>query len=325
MIGSDSARRVDVSVLLATRNRATLLEATLQSFRRQQLEGLSWEIVIVDNGSSDGTEEVIRQASAHLPIVVAHETRPGKNRALNHGLGFLGGDLVVFTDDDIVADPRWIIELHAATARLRTADIFAGVVNPLYPPDTAAWLQQHEFARQAFAKFHPPVPEGVLPDQFVPYGANFAVRRSAMAAYRFSEYLGPQAGDYAMGGESDFILRLRRNGAVIAFVPSAVVGHVVQEHQRELAWLFRRSFRLGRGYARGSADNDWPKLAGVPRFLWRLLAVTALKFGWSRLGGERAQFEAGIRYHRVRGELSEHWALARERRQRASLAERLPS
>lgn len=313
MSGGIPARRVDISVLLATRDRARILEHTLQSFRDQQLQGRSWEVVVIDNGSSDDTPAVLQRAAAELPLVAQSEPLQGKNRALNKGLELVRGALVVFTDDDVVADSRWILELHAAAKRWPDAAIFGGTIKPIYPPGTPSWLREHDFARQAFGQFTPGLPEGVLPDHLLPYGGNFAVRQSAIAGQRFGENLGPQAGDYVMGGEHDFIMRLRRRGAVAVFAPSAVVGHLVQPHQTDLAWLYGRSFRLGRGDARRAADNTLPQLAGVPRFLWRLLVVSAVQFARSSFAGERARFEAGIRYHRARGQLHEFRRLARER------------
>lgn len=303
---------VDISVVLATRNRARILEATLASFARQRLGALRWEAIVVDNGSTDDTAAVIERARDSVPLVALAEPMPGKNRALNRGLAVARGELFVFTDDDVLVDPAWLAELHGAARRWPDAAIFGGVVNPLFPPDTPEWLRIHDFARTAFARFSHPLPEGILPEHLVPYGPNFAVRASAMAGAGFAEQLGPRGEDYPMGGETELIRRLRCAGNEIVYVPSAVVGHVVQGQQLTLGWLYGRSYRQGRGEARIGAKNLWPKIAGVPRYLWREAAMAWLARIASLVGGRQARFEAGRQYHRLRGQIFEHRLIARE-------------
>ena len=73
----------DLSVLIATRDRAGSLARTLDSLVAQEISGLDWELLVVDNGSSDETPAVLARFAKTLPLFALAELRPGKNRALN--------------------------------------------------------------------------------------------------------------------------------------------------------------------------------------------------------------------------------------------------
>ena len=86
MSGRYKKDKLDLSVLIATRDRSKLLEATLDHLRYQDLLDIRWEVIVVDNGSVDDTPFVLTRAREQLPLVTLHEPRPGKNRALNSAL-----------------------------------------------------------------------------------------------------------------------------------------------------------------------------------------------------------------------------------------------
>ena len=106
---------VDLSLIIATRNRARSLESTLERLWRQQPEGACWEVIVVDNGSVDDTPQVIERASKRLPIVALYEPAPGINRSLNRALDAARGDLLVFTNDNAEPSPGWLGELYRAS------------------------------------------------------------------------------------------------------------------------------------------------------------------------------------------------------------------
>ena len=82
--------------------------------------------------------------------------------------------------------------------------------------------------------------------------------------------------------------------------------HRVDDHQLDLQWLFTRSFRAGRGQVCLTPDVTTPRLLGVPRYLWRMVAEATASHAVQRFRGARAQFEAGIRLHYLRGALYEY-------------------
>ena len=103
---------LDISVIIATYNRAEILRGALQSMAGLDREGISVEFVVVDNKSTDNTKEVIESFKQRLPIKYLFEERAGKSFALNKVLNEVPlGKIVVFTDDDIVANNNWLVAI----------------------------------------------------------------------------------------------------------------------------------------------------------------------------------------------------------------------
>ncbi len=108
---------LDLTVIIPTRNRAAKLAATLECLCRQTLGAQSFEVVVVDNGSSDSTEEVLAQFGKRFSFwKVVRESRPGAAAARNRGVEASSGKILLFLDDDILAD-TWLLEEHLKSHR----------------------------------------------------------------------------------------------------------------------------------------------------------------------------------------------------------------
>src|SRR5262249_42421244 len=147
-----------------------------------------------------------------IPLRTVSEPVAGKNRALNRALGLALGELLVFTDDDILVQPGWLSELWAASGRWPDADIFGGQILHHWPEDTPDWLRQRgRDGALNFGRYSYPQAEG--PIQRLPNGGNYALRARVLQGLRFREDLGPDAGPtYAMGSESELLKRLADSG-----------------------------------------------------------------------------------------------------------------
>jgi glycosyltransferase involved in cell wall biosynthesis len=94
-----------VSVIIWTWNRAALLDQTLERMHQLRIpEGVRWELVVVNNNCTDHTDELIARHASRLPLVNLHEAQPGKGHACNLALAHASGDLVAWTDDDVLVD-----------------------------------------------------------------------------------------------------------------------------------------------------------------------------------------------------------------------------
>ncbi|RME62557.1 MAG: glycosyltransferase family 2 protein, partial [Alphaproteobacteria bacterium] len=122
-----------LTVLMATRDGAAWLERSLQSHCRLKPPAGGYKLVIVDNGSGDATVDIIQSFRDRLPLTMLHEPRAGKNRALNRGLRCVEGELVVFTGDDVVVPPDWLVQFQRLAAQYPEIAIFGGPVLPLWP------------------------------------------------------------------------------------------------------------------------------------------------------------------------------------------------
>lgn len=303
--------RPAVSVVLATRDRAAILECTLEGILRQ--EGVSFEVIVADNGSTDGTPELLARLGHEHGLIYETVPEPGKNRALNGVLKHIQAPLVVFTDDDIIPRPGWLTELARASGDWPEADIFGGRTDLATPPGTPDWLMEIPEPALNFARFDQGGDERII--EWPPFGPNWAVRADVLRTHRFEDGVGPDGtGGYAMGSETEFMLRLMGAGHRVLYVPTAVVRHIVRPEQLRRDALISRSHRHGRGWARVfEPAPDVPYLFGVPRWRWREMAGALRDYVSAAL--RRAPYptrlEAGMRFHRSRGALAEYLRMAR--------------
>ncbi|MCA9300589.1 MAG: glycosyltransferase family 2 protein, partial [Phycisphaerales bacterium] len=124
-----SSEPVDVSVVVATRNRAELLPGHLESLVRQELPpDLGYEVILVDDGSEDETPEVLARACADRPDLLRWMSVPhaGMGLARNAGARAARGRLLLFTDDDVIVPPSWVAGLVDLHARHGTAALSGG-------------------------------------------------------------------------------------------------------------------------------------------------------------------------------------------------------
>jgi glycosyltransferase involved in cell wall biosynthesis len=235
------------SVVICTRNRRESLAACLASVGQQTLEGL--EIVVVDNGSSDGTAAYLADWRRQEPTrVTVAEPVAGLSRARNLGLGAAGGDIVLFLDDDAVASVAWAAAHVAAYGDERVAAA-GGPVVLRFPHGRPAWAVP-ELEHWWSALDHGDAP-GPFPPPHGPYGTNMSVRRvTALEVGGFNTALGRVGDSLLSSEEADLFERLWASGGWIRYEPAATVIHHVSRERLCLQWLLRRGWAQGRSNAR---------------------------------------------------------------------------
>jgi glycosyltransferase involved in cell wall biosynthesis len=266
-----------LSVVIATRNRAASLGATLATLIAMHSPDDGFEIVVVNNGSTDNTQDVVHQLAARAACAVREivEPRQGKSIAVNTGIAAARGDILAFTDDDVRIDPNWGWAL--ATAIGTTGCIGAGGrILPEWSSSPPAWLHADGSDRlMTVVAFDAGDEPGEL--RVAPFGPNMAFRREAFEKYGlFREDLGPGASRYLPGQDTEFGRRLLNAGERLAWVPGAIVRHVHQSEKLTKRYIASWYFGYGRMAARTAA---YPPTAvrwfGVPRFLFRALLENA--------------------------------------------------
>ncbi|MGB7266751.1 MAG: glycosyltransferase [Terracidiphilus sp.] len=314
-----------LTVLLATRNRGRMLREVLEAYRRLQKPSGGWKVVVVDNGSTDETADVLASFKGILPLDAISEPRSGKNQALNTGLKLVEGDLTVFTDDDVFPSEDWLVQLREAADAHPLFSIFGGSVVPRWEVAPPAWIHR------VIVTIPPPGktyevwsgPVYTLTDQSIQggpvvpglvYGPNMAIRTSILqSGVSFDEAIGPRGSSYPMGSETEILLRLSRQGNRAWYVKEAIVEHFIRKEQLQKSWVLRRAVRYGRGQHRlGPNKNLW---MGIPRRLFRdipkeafLMARASLVFRPDDL------FRAHWRFNFLRGQAYEALMIARARR-----------
>jgi hypothetical protein len=240
----------DVSILVATRNRRESLAGFL-SVVSSLSDSPSWELIVVDNGSTDGTDDLLLSAAARVPIISIYEGRPGKSRALNRALARARGEILVFTDDDVIPGPQWLVALYSASQEYPDANVFGGKVVVNY--DTLpGWIAKSYNLKTILASEHDLGSEmswfGL--GQY-PVGPNIAVRKSALhgGQLRWPVNLGPGT-KIPVGDERAFLIQVSPPQVRDRlYVPGSIVRHNPVCTKIGLGSAMRRCF-LG-GYAAG--------------------------------------------------------------------------
>ncbi|MBX3024629.1 glycosyltransferase family 2 protein [bacterium] len=256
-----------LTVLIATHNGAETLPRVLDAHARLRPPPGGWKLVVVDNGSDDGSAAVAAGFADRLPLQLLSEPRRGKNRALNRGLRELAGDLAVFTDDDSLPAPDWLIRLRAAADTHPDFGIFGGRIVAQWDAPPAQWIRDAGRAAPLFSESDPAAIEGPCEANKI-WGPNMAVRAEWFhRGHRFDERIGPdRTATYAMGGETELTLRLAIAERVRCWhCPDALVHHIVRPRQLTRAWILRRAFHLGRCVRRESRQQARAGRPHVPR------------------------------------------------------------
>ena len=246
------------SVVVCSYNGAKTLDRCLTSLK--EINYPSYEVILVDDGSTDNTQEI---AASHNWVKNVRQENKGLSFARNVGAHASGGDVIVYTDSDCMADPDWLYYLMGT---LLSGD-YAGVGGPNISPPAENWVQ-------ACVSAAPGGPNHVLLTDVVAEhipGCNMAFHRWAF------DQVGGFDPEYRKAGDDvDFCWRLQQSGGVIAFSPAAIVWH----YRRFTLQAFRKQ-QEGYGEAESmlrfqhlvffgpTGTAKWKgQIYGAPRFTW---------------------------------------------------------
>lgn len=266
---------INITVLLCTFNRGQRLSKALDSVAAQILpDFVNWEVVVVDNNSTDQTREIVETYCRRYPERFRYifESHQGLSRARNTGIRESRGEVIAFIDDDVIAEPLWLQNLTASLYDEKRAGAGGRIVPPLdfSPPEwftvggkmdlVGAILPVFDLGNQAGKMKRPP------------YGTNMAFRKSMFEKHgMFRTDLGRCGNSLVMGEDTEFGNRLMSAGESLQYEPSAVVEHPVPEER--LSKKFFRSWWLDYGRTRIIERGPTPPVFGIPRQFLSLLSL----------------------------------------------------
>ncbi len=197
-----------VTIAICTWNRARLLEKTLAQMCCLRIPaGVELEILVVNNNSGDDTDAVIARYTSRLPLRGLHESRPGKSYAANLALTQATGQLLLWTDDDVLVDPDWLAAYVQAASDWPQASFFAGAIRPWFEKEPPWWVRHHLHRLKGvyvLADYGNEVrPWG--PSDGV-YGANMAFRMDVARQFPLNPELGRIQG-HLIGGDDTELVR----------------------------------------------------------------------------------------------------------------------
>ena len=272
---------MDCSVVIATYNRAHLLVETLRSLDAQHIPPtLQWEIIVVDNNSSDRTKETVRRFGETSSVAIRYEFEPrlGQSFARNTGIEAAKGALILFTDDDILPDRTWVSGILSAL----TIDRLHGVGGRVLPqweaalpgwlsarPDLLSWLALVEEDTPCLLEYP------LSPTRRI-VGASMAFRREVFEEFGlFQTSLGHRGRRFYGQEEVEFIHRLLLKGKRIGYEPSVVVHHRLGASRLRKSFFVRRYFDHACGQARHMPSGSEAEVLGVRPWRFRHLLRSA--------------------------------------------------
>jgi len=270
----------DVAVVIPVRNGAGAIAGCVEAVLAQ--EAPPAEVVVVDNGSDDGTGDIARAAGARVVV----EPRPGVYPARNTGIAVTSAPIVAFTDADCLPEPQWLRLLVAPFAN----DGVVGAGGDILPIEVRTAVHRWALERELFSQ-RKNFEHGFLPCFAT---GNAAYRRSALDA------VGGFDDTLISGGDVDLSWRIQQQtGGRLAYVPEARVRHHLCDR---LGPLLRQQRRYAGGHAvldaKWESDPRYRALIGTPaqrmRAVWLLPARVPYRLA-ARTGVATPVIDAAVR------------------------------
>ena len=238
-----------VSVIVATRNRSGILPRCIDSLIAQEASKDLFEIIIVDNDSTDDTAKVIHQyVSLHPNIVGIKEVSIGSSAPRNAGIKIARYEWLAFIDDDGWVEPNFITEVIKEGNRNIYA-CFGGWFIPWYIQPKLKWMKDEWFSYPKFLS----TTGDLDPKLYLPCGILIVNRGYMNELGGFPENLGIINGKMGFAEENWIQYELRKRNLRIGFVPSLVLHHLVAPVKYHLSWHLKRLYYKGR---------DWQHING---------------------------------------------------------------
>jgi len=282
---------MDFSVIVCTYNRSHNLPRCLGSLAKQEnIDGLDWEVLVVDNNSTDDTAKIVQQLSNDLPITVRYslEKQQGLNYARNRGIQESDGTFFAFVDDDIAVSPKWLISLYNRFQR-EDADAVGGRIHldPEVPlpkwitchPELPGFLGYQDYGDKSQQL------DGV---SRYPFGGNMAFNRRVVERVGYFNVnlgrkgQGTKKSELFKGAETEYFERMvasyKPDTPKIFYEPNAIVYHKVCTHQLKKKYFLTVHYNAGYQKAYFDDKKYERRFAGIPFFLIPQTLRSAAKF-----------------------------------------------
>ncbi len=309
---------MSISVIVCTFNRSRLLEKAIDSIAQSKVpDPIEWEIVVVDNNSTDNTREVVEECAKRHQIRIRYLFQPkqGLSIARNSAIRGCESAAVAFTDDDVLVEPEWLWNLTACLQSGEWAGS-GGRVVPTWGRPIPRWLSTSDvFVRGALVALDLGSEPAAMTQ--APIGANMAYRREAFERHGlFRTDLGRTGGNLTACEDTEFGQRLLLCGERLRYEPSAVVYHPVPADR------IRKGYLLAWAFARGRSDilmsgvppeTRW-FIAGVPLYLVRRLGRWSVE--WLLALNPQTRFSSRMKVSGIAGAIQACHQLSRSPREK---------
>jgi glycosyltransferase involved in cell wall biosynthesis len=273
-----------VSIIVCTYNRAESLRDTLVALRRQQIpKGWDLEVLIVDNNSKDHTRTLVEAEQLEWPqLRYAFEQSQGLSHARNHGITRARGEVILFTDDDVLPEPDWLATTLDGMTRTQ-ADACGGYIAPIWESPPPPWLTERFYGFLAVRTDRT--------DDYVmtassptPFGANMAFRRSVFDRVGlFDTSRGRKGKVLASGEDGEMFERILAAGLKVVFLGGARVHHKVESFRLTKPYFRRWRYQTSRNLAQSQGMEGARRLFNVPLYVFPQALRALARMVWGHL------------------------------------------
>jgi glycosyltransferase involved in cell wall biosynthesis len=301
---------MNISVIICTFNRAESLRRTLRTLCEATVPpGVAYEVLVVDNNSTDHTRSVCEEFCSRLPLRYLFQPKQGKSYALNLGIEEARGRLLIFTDDDVDLTPDWIFAYWRGTQAHPDVSVFGGRCYPRWVNPVPRWLEIHAADILSHIAIYFDRGEVELPMNIAFVGANMAVRRAAFGdRIRYRQDVSITAGDRRRikGAEENLLMKeLYAAGNKGMYFPDAIIHHRYL-HPATERYVRQWHISAGINEVRLGEVSKEHLLFMVPRYYWKQAALHAAKYCLTRwCGPPRIWLKAEIQMAHAWGVISE--------------------
>ena len=275
---------MDASVIVCTFNRAESLRDTLRALRAQQTAASRrWEVIIVDNNSRDHTREVVGEEQCEWPSLrYEFEAAQGLSHARNHGIAVAHGEVLLFTDDDVIPEPDWLETTLLGLEKYR-ADACGGFIAPVWETPPPAWLTERFYGflaiRSDRSDDYPITQAGQAP-----FGANMAMKRTVFDRVGlFDTNRGRKGNVLASGEDGELFERILAAGLATVFLGRSRVHHKVESFRLTKRYFRRWRFHNSRNLGQSRRLVGERRLANIPLYLFPQLLRAIARMVWGHV------------------------------------------
>lgn len=266
-----------ISVIICTFDRCQLLRDVLEGVAKSQVpEEIDWEVVVIDNNSSDETAEIVQGFTIRYPGRFRYvlEPRQGKSFALNTGIRETQGDVLAFVDDDVSVEPTWLWSLCRSLQEGEWGGVGGRTLlgDSSTPPPWLALSGPYSLAGVLGAAFD--LGDGLCEMHRAPYGANMAYRREMFIRHGvFRTDLGPSANRSVPrpNEDTEFGRRIIAAGERLIYAPAAIVHHPVSQSRIKKEYFLSWWYDYGRATVRETGRR--PDILGIQRRYWSVANI----------------------------------------------------
>ncbi len=269
---------MDASIVVCTYKRADSLKDTLAALKALIApHDLEWEVLVVDNNSPDHTHAVVEAAQRDWPLLrYTFESAQGLSHARNRGIAETTGDVILFTDDDVLPEPDWLKTTLAGLEKYQ-ADACGGYIAPIWETPPPPWLTERFYGFLAVRTERTDDYPIVAPGQ-APFGANMAMRRFVIEQVGlFDTKRGRKGAVLASGEDGEMFERIMRAGFKSVFLGASRVHHKVEAFRLTKRYFRRWRIQTSRNLVLSKGVTGNRRMFNIPHYLFPQIVRATLK------------------------------------------------